>query len=446
MLKRTFILLFVFVLAACADHLSATGLALYNVGSKAATMAGAFVGYADNTTAIYYNPAGLAFQEGLSFRVNVSYYNYTVRAELNDPQSNDQSSEPQLIASLFVAYTFKDRISIGIGAFTPYSLETKWPSVWPGDPLNINSHLKAFTIRSVVALKIINSLSVGVGFDFFDSSIRWDYHHVGRMHAVYKLTGRGNGSRFNAGILFKPNRIFQIGGKYEQEVDIEHSGDVETSPYYGHGSPTDALGNPIIPDYSKPELAPGQEVYAHITYPQEAVLGFVLTPSPKLTIQADFHWSGWSSFKEWAFYAVDPEDSLSWDPRIGLDTEVETSGEVKSSIDLNMKDTWGFKLGGGYFLKDEISLRIGYARHQSPLNDESLTPVLPLIPRNVISIGFGIDGPARSVTDQSLIGNLTFDAYVQYVMLEERKSAFTGYPFTFAGNYWVFGFGVGLYL
>jgi long-chain fatty acid transport protein len=429
-----------------SGHLNATVLTLYSVSPKAATMAGAFVGRADNTTAIYYNPAGLAFQSGLSFRVNVSYYNYTIKAELNDPLHNDQSSEPQLLGSLFVAYTYKDRISIGIGAFTPHSIEMKWPSVWPGDPLNINAHLKAFTIRSVVALKIINSLSVGVGFDFFDSSIRWDYHHVGRTNAVYHIDGSGRGSRFNAGILLKPSHIFQIGGKYEQQVDIEHRGDVDLKTYYGQGLGTDALGNPITPDYSKRELAPGQDVYAPIIYPQEAVLGFALTPNRKLTIQGDFFWSAWSSFTEWAFYAVNPEDSLSWDPRIDPETEVETSGDVKSGIDLNMKDTWSFKLGGEYSLRDELSLRIGYARHESPLNDEYLTPVLPLVSRSVISFGVGFDGPARSVADRSLIGNLTIDAYVHYVLLEERTSTYPGYPLTFGGNYWVFGFGVGLYL
>jgi len=91
MLKRKFIFLLVAVLGMNAGYLSATVLTLYNVGSKAATMAGAFVGRADNTTAIYYNPAGLAFQKGLSFRVNVSYYNYAVKAELDEPHSFDQS-------------------------------------------------------------------------------------------------------------------------------------------------------------------------------------------------------------------------------------------------------------------------------------------------------------------------------------------------------------------
>jgi hypothetical protein len=56
------------------------------------------------------------------------------------------------------------------------------------------------------------------------------------------------------------------------------------------------------------------------------------------------------------------------------------------------------------------------------------------------------ESPARSVADQSLIGNLTFDAHAQYVMLEERTSSYPGHPLTLGGNYWVIGVGVGFYL
>jgi hypothetical protein len=81
-------------------------------------------------------------------------------------------------------------------------------------------------------------------------------------------------------------------------------------------------------------------------------------------------------------------------------------------------------LGGECLIKEGLSLMIGYARHQSPFDDKTLAPVLPLLPRNVISFGVGYDGPARSITDQSLIGHLTFDAYLQYVGLEERTSSY----------------------
>ncbi|HUU52271.1 MAG TPA: outer membrane protein transport protein [Candidatus Heimdallarchaeota archaeon] len=453
MLKKTFILLLVVVLSMSTGYLSATVLTLYNVGPKAATMAGAFVGRADNTTAIFYNPAGLAFQKSLGFSVNVNYYNYTVEAGSEKLQRTDQSSEPQLIGSLYVAYTYKERISIGVGAYTPYSLVTKWPSQWPGDPLCVNSELNVFTIRPVLAIKINKYLSIGAGLDIIHSSVRWDFHNIHSVAwgpdeewIINELNASGNGIGFTAGVLFKPSDNFQIGGRYQKKVDLDLKGknDYDRGHLYlfNHDAPehTPEVGIP------EPEFAPYQEVIFSLPLPSEIVVGIMLAPAKRFTIQADVQRTGWSSFKIWEFVAADPEDSIFPEPTEDEDMNDEPVEGAREGIELNMKDTWSFKLGGEYYLKEELSLRIGYARHQSPFDDKDLTPVLPLLPRNVVSFGVGYDGPARSIATQSLIGNITFDAYVQYVMLEERTSSYPGYPLTFVGNYWVFGFGVGFYL
>lgn len=453
MQKKIFILFLFVGLAMSAGYLSATVLTLYNVGPKAATMAGAFVGRADNTTAIFYNPAGLAFQKGLGFRVNVAYYNYTVKAGSEEPQRTDLSSEPQLIGSLFLAYTYKDRISIGIGAFTPYSLVTKWSSHWPGDPLCINSELHVFTIRPALAIKINKYLSIGAGLDIVRANVRWDFHNIystiwgpDEEWVINELDASGNGIGFTAGVLFKPSDNFQIGGRYQQKVNLELKGKNDYSVGYIY------LYNDVAPEHTpevvatKPEFLPKQEVIFSLPLPSEVVVGVMLAPTKRFTIQADVQRTGWSSFKMWEFVAANPEDSFFPKSTAGEEIDEDPVDGAREGIELNMKDTWSFKLGGEYYLKEELSLRIGYARHQSPFDEKNLTPVLPLLPRNVFSFGVGYYGPARSITDQSLIGNLTFDAYVQYVMLEERTSSYPGFPLTFGGNYWVFGFGIGFYL
>ena len=453
MLKKSFILTLVSALAMSGGYLFATVLTLYNVGPKAATMAGAFVGRADNTTAIYYNPAGLAFQKGLGFRVNVGYYDYTVEAGSEEYLRTDVSSEQQLIGSIFVGYTYKDRISIGVGAFTPYSLVTKWPSQWPGDTLCLNSELIVFTIRPVLAVKVNKYLSVGAGLDIVHSNVRWDFHNIDSTiygpdeeWVISELRASGNGIGFTAGALLKLNDRFQIGGRYQQRVDMDLKGKNRHGfgiiYIYGFDSPDPTPG----PDTGKPEFYPLQEVIFSLPLPSELAVGFVLKPVKRITVQADVQRTGWSRFQKWEFVAADPEDSFFPQPP----EEEEVNGEpiegAREGIELDMKDTWSFKLGGEYSLRDVLSLRVGYARHASPNDDKNLTPVLPLLPRNVFAFGVGYDGPARSITDQSIIGNLTFDAYIQYVTLEERTSSYPGHPLTFGGAYWVFGLGVGLYL
>ncbi len=453
MRKKISILFLFATFFARSGYLSATVLTLYNLGPKAATMAGAFVGRADNATALYYNPAGLAFQRGLGFRVNVSYYNYTVSAESAEFQTTDQNSEPQLIGSFFVAYTYKERISIGIGAFTPYSLMTKWPPEWPGDSLCLYSKLNVFTIRPVLAVKINKYLSVGAGVDIITSNVRWDFHNIysglygpDEWGVINELNASGNGLGFTAGALFRLNDNFQIGARYQQGVNIDQQGKNDyrfkiTSLYSD-----DVRGESLNVNTGKPEFYAKQDVIFTLNLPSEFVVGFMWAPTRKIAFQADVQRTGWKSFEKWEFVAANPEDSFFPDPPEEDGVNEELSDGAREGIEIKMKDTWSFMLGGEYFLKDELTLRVGYANHQSPLNDENLTPVLPILPRSVFSFGVGYDGPARSITDQSLIGNLTFDAYLQYVMLGERTSSYPGYPLSFSGHYWVFGFGVGLRL
>ncbi|MGD9345835.1 MAG: outer membrane protein transport protein [Candidatus Aminicenantes bacterium] len=452
MAKKAFILLIICVLALSAGRLSASALTLFTIGAKAGTMAGAFVGRANNTTAVFYNPAGLAFQKGFGFRFNVGYYNYAVKARSEEYQREDQNSEPQLKGSVFVAYTYKERISIGVGALTPYSLVTKWPSQWPGDPLCLNSELHVFTIRPALAIKINKFLAIGAGLDFIQADVRWDFHNIhstifgpDEEGVINELRASGSGTGFTVGAIIRPSDNFQIGGRYQQKVDLELKG----KNTYGFNIIT-------IYDFDPPESTPGpgtgrpefyslQKVVFSLPLPSEVVVGLMVAPVRKFTLQFDIQRSGWSRFKMWEFVAENPEDSFFPGP-VDEDMSDEPVEGAREGIPLDMKDTWSFRLGGEYYLKDELTLRAGYARHQSPLDVENLTPVLPLLSRNVFSFGVGYDGPARSVTDQSLIGNLTFDAFIQYVMLDEQTSSYPGYPLTFGGHYWVFGFGVGFYL
>ncbi len=118
--------------------------------------------------------------------------------------------------------------------------------------------------------------------------------------------------------------------------------------------------------------------------------------------------------------------------------------DIITTQNFNWKDTWSFKFGTEYFVKDTVSIRGGYANHQSPSPDETLNPIFPALPQQIISLGIGYDGPMRSITDQSLMGKLAFDAFIQYVISGNRTSTLPDYTFSYSGNYFILGFGVGL--
>lgn len=447
------VLLVVLVLFFAAD-VNATGYRLYELGAKAATLAGAFTGRADNTSAIYYNPAGIAFQNGLGFRLNVVYFNLKHSAYVPDDDATYNSANGQLRGSLFVAYTFIDRISIGVGYFQPYSMETDWHTNWPGVTHSLNSRLNTGYFRSVLAFKFNDMLSIGVGLDIVRGTIHWNYNRTFssprysfKKDVLTEIDTSGTGTGFAAGILFRPSDKIGIGIRYQHKVEIALEGRTK----FGQSGAGIFIPHPAYPEITVWDLI--QDFYSYeavtssITMPAEFVIGIKVAPTKKLTFHLDVNWTGWSEFQGIKFNTVISEEDLQqrFYDLYGDFYEILPDW-ASQGFEMKMKDVWCFKFGAEYYLKDVLALRAGYSRSQTSLPDEYLNAFLPVLPRNVISFGVGYDGPVRTIYDQKLMGALTFDVFVQYVMGESRTSALPGYEFTYGSAFWVVGCGVGMKL
>jgi len=451
--KKGSLLLVVLFWITAAD-VNASGYRLYDLGAKAAAMTGAYTGRADNTSAIYYNPAGLAFQSGLGFRINVIYFDLKHSAYLPDEDATYNSANSQLRGSLFVAYTLIDRISIGVGYFQPYSVETDWLTNWPGVALCRNSRLNSNYFRSVIAFKFNDIFSIGVGFDIVRGTTHWNYNRI--FSSPYysfeedvstELDTSGTGTGFAAGSLVRPSETIGIGIRYQHKVKVDMEGGLK----FGTLGSTIYIPHPTWPHIMVRDLM--QDFYSYeavtssMTMPAEFTIGAKVEPTKKLALLLDVNWTGWSAFKGLVFNTVVPEEELQqrfydlYGDFYGILPDWSTQG-----FELEMKDVWSFRVGAEYFLKDVLALRAGYSHSPSSLPDEYLSPFLPVLPRNVISFGAGYDGPVRTIYDQTLMGALTFDVFVQYVMGGSRTSSLQGYEFTYDSNFWILGCGVGLKL
>src|ERR1051325_6949751 len=58
------------LLALCGQAVWASGFSILELGGRAAGMGGAFTAVADDGSAIFYNPAGIAFQKGMRFEMD----------------------------------------------------------------------------------------------------------------------------------------------------------------------------------------------------------------------------------------------------------------------------------------------------------------------------------------------------------------------------------------
>ena len=231
--KKTVILFTVLFMVSGSCYLDASGFRFFELSARAATLGGAFVARADDVSAVFYNPAGLAFLTGLRVKTNICYLQTTSTAEYPGSPESFKSNPYQIRGSHFISLNIKDRIGFGIGGFTPNTMDAKWPEYWVGNALSINSEVNTLYIRPVVAVKISNHLALGVGIDFIFSNVNWVYNRsftfqeIGSgyyMDVSSQSDVSGKGIGFVASILIRISDNLQIGGRYQPNVKLELEG------------------------------------------------------------------------------------------------------------------------------------------------------------------------------------------------------------------------------
>ncbi|MBN1273557.1 MAG: outer membrane protein transport protein [Candidatus Aminicenantes bacterium] len=411
--KKTAFIGFFLTMSWC--FLPASDFHLFECGGKAGTYGGAFVARADDPSAVYYNPAGIAFFEGINIKLNLLYGNLGHAVEGETVGSPVRSRSRQFRGSYYFSFQLLNGISFGMGMFAPYVFESKWPQDWEDSLRCVRSKLTSTTIRPVLAFRISDRFAFGLGPDFIFSGLEWAhtlpfsyYNYKGEFieeDILKSFDVSGNAVSFSAGFLFHISERFHVGGKYQHKTTIKSKGLYKLSYF------------------------PSRNATSQITLPSEVLLGFMLSPHRKISLQLDFQWTGWGAIESWD---IIPELE---------ETESISLYFLPERVLLEGKDNWTVKAGVEYHLNSVISLRAGYSRHQNWQN--VLNPVFPSLNRNVFSVGFGYDGPMWSPTDKRQIGFFSFDLYFQAVFSNRRATSTSAGDLYYDSDYWVLGMGIG---
>jgi long-chain fatty acid transport protein len=429
--KRTIISVIATFMILGSCHLGASVFRTVELSARAATMGGAFVARTDDNSAVFYNPAGLAFSKGLKIKTNILYLSQNLSAD--SPWFPDQYDNTQgyIRGFHFVTFNIKNRIGLGIGAFNYNSMDTKWPASWRGRTLSVHSKLNTFYVRPVVAVKISDHLAVGAGIDFISSDITWISDTVFAFQGVNpayfwmansesELNGKGIG--FITSILVRVNDNLQIGGRYQPKVKLDFTGSQN-----------------FIFNFSwDPAFLIDREATSNLTMPQEITLGFVYSLGKNLVFQLDFQWIGMSDMKEWEF-SIDPQFYDEFEAYYGI-----RPYNIRLGADLNLRDVPRIMFGIEYVLENLIAIRAGYTYQKSAVANRMIHPAFPDLDTNTLSFGLGYEGPAFSIwRSGERIGGLSLDAYLQYGFSKDMKSALLTFPATYKESRWAVGVGIG---
>jgi long-chain fatty acid transport protein len=378
----------------------ANGLNLNGIGARAVSMGGAFVGLADDYSAVFWNPAGIAQFDKKYF----AFYGTDIIPSMTykwDLGMIDAKSVTEHNLAGLVAYyhPVSENLVTGIAVYPPSGLGIEWHgsdlAAVSGLSTDIEWRSKIFvlTIAPTLAYKVNDMVSIGATFNInygsFDLALYAGTTDVSvpipfppyvtevtfdLAQQKIELTGWGYGATF--GVLIKPSEMFSMGATFRTPSTIKFSGDAGIS------------------GFSQLGLNPTSEAEADLTLPMWIAGGIAFKPIENLTLTADIHWTQWSKIDEIEIAFTDP---------IWANLLAE---EDDDKMAFHWKDAAQIRFGAEYWMSPKFALRAGYYHDPGPAPDKTRNILLPITDFNSFSVGFGynINGVYIDLGIEYLIG------------------------------------------
>ena len=403
----------------------AAGFRINEQGAKAMGMANAFAAQADDPSALYYNPAGIANLKG--FQVNlgslviaVPQTTFTGTTALSGSTAVDEKAKKDLFIAptLYATYSLDNiPLTLGLGVNSIYPLAKSWDasSAFRNQIQDIS--IKPINFQPTVAYRFDGlNLAVAAGLDVTHAivSLQRRAHTMTPSGAAdvgdLGLDGTATDVGYNLGAQWKPRKDLSFGVHYRSEITLRIKGDANYLPTSFGAILTQTDPNNLSRITSTAST--------DITLPDSLILGVAWQPTEKLTLEFDAERTGWSSFNKLEFH---------------FDNNSLNAFNNKPSPK-NWKDVWAYRVGGQYAVNKKLDLRAGYAYDETPIPDSTLGPELPDADRHNLTFGLGLHNDFA-----------TLDLAYMWVHFIDRTSnnqdnvALTGQNGTFKSDAHLFG-------
>ena len=387
MIKKLLLILLVSTLL--TGNIFSSGFQINEHGAKAMAMAGAFTGFANDASAVYFNPAGITqlngtfISAGTTLILPMSKFNGIEGAQI--PGLLDPAKEYEMESQVFTPINFyltqqiTDELFVGLSVNNPYGLGTKWDDKWAGRYIAVDTELRTFFFNLVLAYKVTENLSLSGGFVYAMGDVKiirnlFQADPVTRQvkaDAQTNLEGDGNAIGWTAGLFYmSEDKKSSIGISVRSEVEFDFEGDAITTPA------TLDFVHPLAGPQSI--TLPTGAIKATLTTPMTVTAGFAAQIAELTTLTGDIQWTGWSSY-----------DTLAVDFVDYVDPNSATGAKLRTAAPREYKNNYIFRLGLETELSKSFMLRGGILYDTNPVPDRFVEPTLPDSDRLGLNIGFG---------------------------------------------------------
>lgn len=392
----------------CLVFLSAfgfsNGLNLNGLGARAVAMGGAFVGLADDFTAVFWNPAGLAQLKGTTFGLTGDMIVPKGTYALGLFGIDTQTQSTMYPAGILGFYTpVGENLVVGIGVYTPSGLGAKWNgrdlAMLAGVPLVGNpniiweSFIGVVTTSPSIAVNIQDRFYLGAALNI--NYGMFNIHRtagaalvpvqvqtpVGPVLVIvpvdlgqYEESSTGWGFGATLGALVKVIDQLSVGISFRTPSKVKFSGDASIE-----GFPTLGL--------------PGETTFTRdVTSPMWLGIGLAFHPIENFTITADTQYTNWKKLD----VVHTTFDDAIWAGML----------EEESAMQLHWSDKWQLRFGLEYWISESFALRGGYYYDPAPSPDATMNILVPNYDFNSFSFGFGyrLNGLEIGLTAERLMG------------------------------------------
>ena len=402
-----------------ARRVEAGGFSIFDQGARGMGFGGAYSAQAADPSAVFYNPAGLAFLRNSKQLLTVSTLKYQMTqfrgtSPAPGPGVHENTSRQLLIPpAAYYCDRLTSHLSLAVGVFTPFGITTSWsdPDHFSGRFISQSFLLRGFAASPAVAWRFSHHFSAGATLDVRFSSLALDRSlplvdpNTGVVsdagQAKLKSDTKANVG-FALGILAKPTRLLSIGMAYHHGVSAHYKGKAALTLKQQGDQALDALARQQFGEGSIP-------FKTTVAFPAFAAVGVAYDPKD-WTIEADTVWYQWSRFDHIAF-------------------EFPTSS-LNQTIPAHYHDSYQLRMGAEKRF-NTWTLRAGYFLDPRPGPPSSVSPTLPTSTHHGLSGGFAWR-PAVLTRWSSAF--MTFDITGRYVIAKD-SSTMQGSSLHYDGTY-----------
>ena len=327
------------------------GFELAEQSPEAVGTAGAQTADAYAAAAVYYDPAALAFQPGLTVQAGadvIAYRGSAASSTGGETRAWSNAATP----TVFVSQRLGARLAVGIGVFDPFARSIAYPSDWPGRAVGVALDLRAVAVNPSVALRPLPWLAIGFGVDIVATTLH--YARAADSGAIFAVDASATGFGGNAAILVRVlRRWLDVAVSYRSALDVDLG---------GHASAA---------------------LDARATLPLPHALAFALASRPLdgLTLTADVRLTLWRDLSALTINLTDP--MLRQPP-------------ASETVALDWQDTVGVRVGAAWrWWRDadgapRLTARLGAGWEQAPTSPAHGSPLFADGDRVLVGAGGGV--------------------------------------------------------